>query len=121
MRLLLDMNLSPRLCPRLHAAGHEALHWSAVGDPRASDDVVAKYARERDLIVVTHDLDFGAILATTLLAGPSVVQVRTQDVVSDKFVSTILAVLKRFETELLSGALVIVDEGRSRVRVLPIG
>jgi predicted nuclease of predicted toxin-antitoxin system len=79
-----------------------------------------EYAHEHGLVVVTHDLDFGAILATTLAAGPSVVQVRTQNLFSDKFVSTILAVLRRFEVELRNGALVIVDEDRSRVRVLPI-
>jgi len=36
-RLLVDMNLSPGWIPLLLAAGHEALHWSEVGDPRAPD------------------------------------------------------------------------------------
>ncbi len=91
MRLLLDMNLSPHLCPRLRADGHDAIHWSEVGDPRASGETLMGYAQQHGSVVITHDLDFGAILATTKAAGPSVVQVRTQDVLSNRFVSLILA------------------------------
>ena len=36
-RLLVDMNLSTEWIPLLRAAGHEAVHWSEVGDPRAPD------------------------------------------------------------------------------------
>jgi predicted nuclease of predicted toxin-antitoxin system len=35
MRLLLDMNLSPQLRPRLRADGHDVIHRSEIGDPRA--------------------------------------------------------------------------------------
>lgn len=45
MRLLLDMNLSPDLCLSLTAMGHEAVHWSKVGEPTAPDESVMKYAR----------------------------------------------------------------------------
>ena len=78
------------------------------------------YAHQHGFVVITHDLDFGAIVATTQAAGRSVVQMRTQDVLSERFVSTILAALKQFQSELRTGALVIVDEDRLRVRVLPI-
>jgi hypothetical protein len=40
---------------------------------------------------------------------------------NDKFVDAILSTLKRLESEILSGALVVIDERRSCVRVLPIG
>jgi predicted nuclease of predicted toxin-antitoxin system len=69
---------------------------------------------------VTRDLDFGSILAITRTAGPSVVQVRMQDVLSYRFISLISAAVKQFEAELRAGALVIVDEDRSGVRVLSI-
>jgi predicted nuclease of predicted toxin-antitoxin system len=36
-RLLVDMNLSTEWIPLLRADGHEAVHWSEVGDPRAPD------------------------------------------------------------------------------------
>ena len=37
MKLVLDMNLSPLLADLLQQQGHEAVHWSAIGDPRATD------------------------------------------------------------------------------------
>lgn len=70
--------------------------------------------------VVTHDLDFGAILAATHARGPSVIQVRTQDVLSAEFLSTLTMTLRRFAPDLAAGALIVVDESRARVRVLPI-
>lgn len=45
MKLLVDMNLSPTWLPVLQAAGHEALHWSTVCDPRAEDSALMKVER----------------------------------------------------------------------------
>ena len=121
MRLLLDMNLSPALCQPLKAAGHEAVHWSAVGEPSAPDEAVMAYARDRGLVVVSHDLDFSAILAATHAKSPSVVQLRSQDILGEAFVRVLSQTLHAFESELLTGALIVVDESRSRIRLLPIG
>ena len=79
-RRLVDMNLSPDWVAVLTAAGHDALHWSAVGNIRAVDVEIMAWARQERRVVFTHDLDFGTILALTQEAGPSVLQVRTQDV-----------------------------------------
>src|SRR5262245_20029222 len=75
-----DMNLSPDWVPFLAAAGWQAVHWSAVGDPRATDQVIMDWARANGHLVFTHDLDFGTLLAVTKADGPSVIQVRTQDI-----------------------------------------
>ena len=64
MRLLLDMNVSPQLVPALAASGHDCAHWSTQGEPRASDEIILRYAKENGFVLITHDLDFGAILAT---------------------------------------------------------
>ena len=82
MRLLVDMNLSPAWVAILQTAGHEAQHWSEIGDARASDPEIMNWARANHVSVLTHDLDFTTILALTRAAGPSVVQVRTQDVLA---------------------------------------
>jgi predicted nuclease of predicted toxin-antitoxin system len=47
MKLLLDMNLPPAWVPVLNAGGHEAVHWSSVGDPRARDADIMAWARVR--------------------------------------------------------------------------
>ena len=40
MKLVIDMNLSPRLVTLLEPGGHEAVHWSAIGDVRAEDATI---------------------------------------------------------------------------------
>jgi predicted nuclease of predicted toxin-antitoxin system len=78
MKLLLDMNLTPRWVPYLEAAGFETLHWSKVGRASAPDEEIMAYAARLGMVVLTHDLDFSAILAATKGKKPSVVQVRAQ-------------------------------------------
>jgi predicted nuclease of predicted toxin-antitoxin system len=60
MKLLVDMNLPPRWVEFLATKGIEAMHWSTVGDPRATDAVIMQWASERSYAVFTHDLDFSA-------------------------------------------------------------
>lgn len=79
-----------------------------------------EWAKVNDYVVFTNDLDFGAMLAATQAETPSVIQVRTQDVLPVNLESLIIQVLRQFELQLESGALITVDENRSRVRILPI-
>jgi predicted nuclease of predicted toxin-antitoxin system len=37
MRILVDMNLTPRWVPYLNNAGHSAIHWSSIGRISAPD------------------------------------------------------------------------------------
>lgn len=74
MKLLVDMNLSPRWVNWLNSAGLNAIHWSAIGEPAASDAEIMEYAESNDYVVLTHDLDFGSVLAITGGDKPSVVQ-----------------------------------------------
>jgi predicted nuclease of predicted toxin-antitoxin system len=120
MKILVDMNLSPDWVAVLVEHGCEAAHWSAVGDPRADDLVIMDWARANDHVVFTHDLDFGALLALTQAESPSVIQVRTQDVTPAHLSGMMLAALRNHESQLDAGALIILDEGKSRVRILPL-
>jgi predicted nuclease of predicted toxin-antitoxin system len=74
------MNLSPQWVDVFRRLGDDAVHWSTVGDPRAEDTEIMDWARNNGSVVFTHDLDFGALLAATQADGPSVIQVRAQDV-----------------------------------------
>lgn len=120
MKILIDMNISPLLVVALAKHGWEAVHWSAIGNPAASDTVILEYAKDRGYVVLTHDLDFSAILAVTRAKTPSVIQVRTQDVLSEQFEDTLTRALRQFESELEVGALIVIDETQSRARILPL-
>ncbi|MBV8794319.1 MAG: DUF5615 family PIN-like protein [Hyphomicrobiales bacterium] len=65
MKLLVDMNLSPRWVKALIEAEIEASHWSTLGPANASDADIMAFARANGYVVLTHDLDFSAILAAT--------------------------------------------------------
>jgi predicted nuclease of predicted toxin-antitoxin system len=120
LALLVDMNLSPDWVPHLARLGWTAVHWSSVGDPRASDATIMQWARDNHHVVFTHDLDFGTALALTHASGPSVVQVRGQNVLPDDIAPLVTAALRLHEAALAAGALVVVEEKKSRVRVLPL-
>lgn len=120
MKVLVDMNLSPDGVPALQNAGFDAVHWSSVGDFRALDAVIMKWAREGGWIVFTHDLDFGTLLAHSRAGKPSVLQVRTQDVSPAALSRQVVTTLRQFESALTEGAIVVLDEHRARVRILPL-
>jgi predicted nuclease of predicted toxin-antitoxin system len=48
MKLLVDMNLSPRWASFLAASKVEAVHWSRAGAVTAPDTEIMAYAREHD-------------------------------------------------------------------------
>lgn len=120
VRILVDMNLSPDWVPVLTGHGWPTMHWSAVGDPRATDRTIMDWAVTNGYVVFTHDLDFGTMLALTHASGPSVLQVRGQDVLPEHMEQLVVATLRQHEPALVSGALVVANESKCRVRVLPI-
>ena len=120
MKLLVDMNLSPRWVKILTDAGMEAAHWSNLGASNAPDTEIMAYARANDCVVLTHDLDFSAILAATQGEKPSVVQIRADDVSPDAIGMQVVAALLQMASELEAGALLTVDPNRTRLRVLPL-
>jgi len=67
MKLLIDMNLSPEWVTLFEQQAWQALHWSTVGDPRATDSDIMEWARVNGYIVFTHDLNFGTPLSDHLL------------------------------------------------------
>ena len=119
MNILIDMNLSPEWADTFAQIGWHAVHWSSVGDPKASDHSIMEWARVNHFVVITHDLDFGAILAATKAEGPSVILVRAQDVLPSHLGSIVVDTLLKNQRTLEAGALIVVDEVRSRVRILP--
>ena len=120
MKLLVDMNLSPRWISMLTDAGIEAAHWSTLGANNAPDSLIMSYAHANDYVVLTHDLDFSAILAATHGEKPSVVQIRADDVSPDVIGKQVILALRQMASELEEGALLTVDPNRTRLRVLPL-
>ena len=120
IQFLIDMNLSPDWIDWLERHGWHAIHWSSAGDPKAPDEAIMRWALANQYVVFTHDLDFGTALALTNADGPSVIQVRAQDVLPDQLGRIVEAALRQHEAFLEKGALVVVDESTLRARILPL-
>ena len=118
MRFPIDANLSPRVADWLRARGHDAIHVSEVVLTEAPDREVLARAAGESRILLTTDLDFGALLA---YAGGAVSAVifRTRSTASRRVVARLDQVLAGAATALERGAVVVVEDARLRVRRLP--
>jgi predicted nuclease of predicted toxin-antitoxin system len=120
MKLLVDMNLSPRWVRVLTDAGFEATHWSKLGLAYAPDHEIMAFAEEEGYVVFTNDLDFGVMLAETQAERPSVIQVRVGNLRPNIIGAQVVGILRRLENELEQGMFISIDPKKTRVRVLPL-
>jgi predicted nuclease of predicted toxin-antitoxin system len=120
LRLVIDVNLSPECVPALTEAGFETVHWTQVGDPSAPDREIMDWAIANGCVVFSHDLDFSTMLALTHASGPSLVQLRGPKVLPEQIADLLIQSLDRFRVDLEAGALLLIEPGRSRVRILPL-
>ena len=119
LSFVIDMNFSPVWVEFLSALGWSSDHWSSVGDPRAEDDEIMEWSRLNRRAVFTRDLDFATALALTQASGPSVVQVRGELILPETIGSQVQASIRRFESQLVAGALLTIESHRVRLRTLP--
>lgn len=109
MKLLLDQNLSPRLCERLRDICPNVVHVRAIGLQAADDDAIWKYAAQNGFIIVTKDADFNS-RAFLFGAPPKVVWIQrgncsTRDL--ESFVRGHAPVLVAFDADAEAGLLVL--------------
>ena len=121
MNILIDMNLSSDWVAPLQAGGHGAVHWSELGAANAPDDEIVIYARDNGFVLLTNDLDFGAILAASGGKAPSVIQLRRGDLRPETLAPVVLAALVQRSKDLEAGAILTIGKSRIRIRRLPFG
>ncbi len=114
------MNLSPDWVREFKLHRIEATHWSSVGLHDAPDNEIMDWARKNQYSVFTHDLDFGTALALTKVDKPSVVQVRTQNVTVTYLSPILIPVINKYTDLLDKGAILVIDEEKQRIRILPL-
>lgn len=100
MRLLIDMNLSPRWCAFLSSAGFGTVHWSTFGRADAPDTEIMTFAAEG--------------------RKPSVAQIRSDSLSPNDIGQQVVLALHLAEPDLTNGALLTIEPGRSRLRILPL-
>ncbi|MGN6398333.1 MAG: DUF5615 family PIN-like protein [Mucilaginibacter sp.] len=120
MKILIDMNLSPDWVREFNNFGLQAVHWSSVGSFDAPDYLIMEFARNENYVIFTHDLDFGTALALTKSGKPAIIQVRTQDVTIPHLSKMVIGAINNYQDLLNNGALLVLDENKQRIRILPL-
>lgn len=78
------------------------------------------WAAVHGYVVITNDLDFGAILAATQARKPSVLQIRSDVLTTRRIGALVLTAIRQAKRELLEGAILSLDLDRARLRILPL-
>jgi predicted nuclease of predicted toxin-antitoxin system len=121
VKLLVDENLPPRVAQLLADAGHDAVHVRDLDAAGASDPQIIGLALDGRRTIISADTDFGALLASTGAAGPSVILVREiVDRLPPDLVGLLLGCIEQLEAQLLAGAMVALSPAGARVRRLPL-
>ena len=90
MKFLLNMNL-PRVLGRgLAAAGHPCRHVGDIGLGRASDVEIMAEAGRNSETILTHDLDYGNLLAFSGEKATSVIIFRLRNSNPDRLLKRLL-------------------------------
>lgn len=122
MRFFIDNALSPQLAQGLRDAQHDAVHVRDYGMSKATDQVIMERASAEDRIVVSADSDFGMLLALRSERKPSFILFRKDAPRRPEMqLKLLLDNLGAIAADLERGCVVVIEQRRIRVRLLPIG
>ena len=113
------MGISPKTVAFLRGLGHEAAHLHEQGLDQLPDQDILEKALKEDRILITHDLDFGELVAASRSGLPSVIIFRLRSMRPENVNRYLQAVVVQYQAALARGAIVSVAEGQIRVRDLP--
>lgn len=120
MRFLVDACVDVGIDGWLHEQGHDSIHLRNEGLQRLPDDDVFVKAGAEKRVIVTIDLDFGEILSFSGGKIVSTITFRVHNTRSDFLIRRLDAVLPNVIPHLERGAIVIIEDARYRVRLLPL-
>ena len=120
MMFLADMGISPRVVAELRKHGHHAIHLQEQALGSLPDGEILAKARAEGLILLTHDLDFGELLAASGGALPSVIIFRLKDMRAENVSRHLFSIIAQQADALSKGAVCSVTERKLRLRALPI-
>lgn len=105
----------------LRADGHDAVHVREIQYADSPDFEIFHRAAHEGRIVVTFDLDFGEIVSLTRSAASGVVLLRLRLARQPYLRERLRAAIDEAAEALQAGAIVLVEDGRIRIRKMPPG
>lgn len=120
MKFLADMGISPKTVDALGRLGYQAVHLQQQGLHQLTDVKILEKARREGYVLLTHDLDFGDLLAASGANLPSVIIFRLRNMRPEHVDVHLHRIISQCAKALQEGAIITVTEGRVRVRNLPL-
>jgi predicted nuclease of predicted toxin-antitoxin system len=116
-RFLIDEDLPPSLSALLRQEGHECTHIMELGLRGSPDPAVFELAQEREAVLVSRDLGFANILQYAPGSHHGIVVVRFPSEMRTRvLVAEVMARLTAIHNNEFSGALIVLEPGRIRIR-----
>ncbi len=120
MKFLLNMNLPRELGQSLAAEGHVCRHAGDIGMARSSAADIIMEARGNRETILTHDLDYGHLLAFSGVQTPSVIILRLRNAHPRNLLRRIMSAWSEIEDAAQTGAIVVIEDAATRIRLLPV-
>ena len=114
------MNIPRNLAILLKAHNYSSRYVGDIGMARAEDTAIIEEAKKNKEIIITHDLDYGHLLAFSGETAPSIIILRIRNMRVENVLERILESLSKIEKALIEGAIVVIDDISVRIRYLPI-
>lgn len=119
-RLLLDMGLAQSTGQFLRSRGHDVVHLREQRLERLPDEQIVEKAQAEERIIVTHDLDFGRIVALSKSTVPSIITLRLTNMTPTRVNAALSTALTEVAEPLSTGALATITDRGIRLRALPV-
>ena len=123
LAVLLDQNVPRAIASWLQQTkpSWDVHHAAAVGLAGKSDQEVFQWAQSRDAVIITFDEDFADRRSFPVGEHHGIVRLRVWPTTVEETQAALSRLLAEIEEGELSGALVIIDRNRIRVRSRPSG
>lgn len=120
LKFIADIHISPLTVKELKNKGYDIIRITDKLPATASDKEIVQLARKEKFVIITHDLDFSAIIAQSGLNSPSVISLRVANAKPNIITQLLITILPLLEANIAEGAIVSVDEKEYRIKKLPV-
>ena len=120
MNYLLNMNVPRSLGEKLEDEGHQCRHVGDIGLGQADDVEIVAEARDKQSVIITHDLDYGDLLAFSGATSPSVIIFRVRNAHPQHLFDRLQQNWRDIDQALKDGSIVLIEDSAIRIRRLPV-